>query len=79
MFQVPMFVNGKPRGGGDGEGSGSAQDKEHVPMTAVKDSLGTIMMRFVIIQGIPLTFMCFFCYKVHRMKSKKTVNKDNNY
>ena len=76
-----LYVNAKAKGAGGGTTDDSNKKKEErKKMTEIRDGVGTILLRLLIIQGIPMTFMCMCCYKLYmKRKQKNEIGKDNNY
>ena len=45
----------------------------------LRDSIGTILLRLLIIQGLPILFMCICCFKMYKKRKLKQQKSDNNY
>ena len=76
-----FFVSAKSgASGGDGEGSTEeVSQKERKQLTEIRDGAGIIILRLLIIQGVPLAVLCICCYKLYKLHKEKYGNKDNNY
>ena len=72
-------MNAKAKGAGGGGGEEAKKTVKRKKITEIRDSVWVILLRLLLIQGVPLIFMCICCKKLYQKRRELLKDKDNHF
>ena len=71
----------KKEDGGDDKKEDDKKKKkpERKPITEIRDSVGIIILRLILIQGIPITLLCICCRRMYKIHKKNNCGGDDHF